>query len=441
VKRVWSAFNVVASGVGAARLVALYFRYRPPLLEGDNRLKNHKLYEAMKLAAEGLDIRWEGLRRRTEGGPVAADLTISEGGAAVKYNVYLRRDEIELQFQSSDRGRVELAARLLRLAGVGAVVEKVGDRDVWYVVATTDMLAAGHEELRKALAEIVRRAVESGWVDEKKAESWLEKLEKGRVLREGWPKYNIQLTNSGALVVRYQSTSLGAIEREAQWLEKMGLKEGVHFTVKMPEGGHNGYVYIRREGLKHAARLSVRGEGEQRELAADFVEYILQRAKEEGDDVYEKAKEIVKGGKERGSLKLKGFEMEVEVNGKKYKVKVIGGEAVEEDRDGRKLLRIRITAEVGGVRRNYEITYGRYGKDNAAVGRAYASAKAPGGREADAERFTAVIKAITGKEPKVYQRSDGKIEIVCGGEHLDGFARYAELADAIEKWLEETSRR
>jgi hypothetical protein len=80
VKRVWSAFNVVASGVGAARLAGLYFRYGPPLLEGDDRLKNHKLDEAMKLAAEGLDVSWEGLRRRTEGGPVAADLTISEGG-------------------------------------------------------------------------------------------------------------------------------------------------------------------------------------------------------------------------------------------------------------------------------------------------------------------------------------------------------------------------
>ncbi|MCC6032064.1 MAG: hypothetical protein LM566_04005 [Pyrobaculum sp.] len=79
VKRVWSAFNVVASGVGAARLAGLYFRYGPPLLEGDDRLKNHKLDEAMKLAAEGLDVSWEGLRR-TEGGPVAADLTISEGG-------------------------------------------------------------------------------------------------------------------------------------------------------------------------------------------------------------------------------------------------------------------------------------------------------------------------------------------------------------------------
>jgi hypothetical protein len=38
-----------------------------------------------------------------------------------------------------------------------------------------------------------------------------------------------------------------------------------------------------------------------------------------------------------------------EVDGKKYKVKVIDGEAVEEDRGGRKLLRIKITAEVSRV--------------------------------------------------------------------------------------------
>ena len=44
--------------------------------------------------------------RRTEKGHVAADLTISVGGAAVKYDVYLRDDAIELQFHSTDRGRV-----------------------------------------------------------------------------------------------------------------------------------------------------------------------------------------------------------------------------------------------------------------------------------------------------------------------------------------------
>jgi hypothetical protein len=43
---------------------------------------------------------------------------------AVNYDAYL------FQFHSSDRSRVELAARLLRLTGVGAEVRKVGDGDV-----------------------------------------------------------------------------------------------------------------------------------------------------------------------------------------------------------------------------------------------------------------------------------------------------------------------
>jgi len=240
----------------------------------------------------------------------------------------------------------------------------------------------------------------------------------------------------GALEVRFNSTNSGNIEWEMQRLRQMGLEEGKHFTVKMPEGGRDGYVYIRREGLAYAARLSVRGEGERQRLAAEFIEYILQRAREEGEEVYEKVKEIIEEGRARGSLTLKGFEKEVEVDGEKYKVKVIGGEAVEEDRNGRKLLRIRITAEVDGVRRDYTITYSRLGRDKAAVGRAYAKADVPGGREEDAGRLAAVIEALTGIKPKVYRRSDDTIEIVCGREHLEGFRRFAELADAIEKWLE-----
>jgi hypothetical protein len=128
------------------------------------------------------------------------------------------------------------------------------------------------------------------------------------------------------------------------------------------------------------------------------------------------------------------------VDGRKHKVKVIDGEAVEEDRDGRKLLRIRITAEVDGVRRDYEVTYGRRGKLNKAMGFAVARADAPGGREADAERLAAVIKALTGKEPRIRRMKNGTIIIECSRAHLDGFARYAELADTIEKWLEETGR-
>jgi hypothetical protein len=367
-------------------------------------------------------------------------LTISEGGTAVKYNVYLRRDEIVLQFRSTDRSRVELAACLLRLAGVTAEVKKVGSSDIWYVEATTDMLAAGREELRKALAEIVKAARDNGWVDKRKAERWLKKLERGRVLMEGWPKYEVGLVE-GALRVRFSSPNPDSIKQEAQRFREMGLVEGVHFSAKMPEEGRDGYVSVLKEGLAYAAWLSEYGSGRQRELAAEFVEYILQRTKEEGEEVYEKAKEIIEEGMSRGSLRLEGFEKKVEVDGREHVVKVVGGGAeFDEGRSGKKLLRIRITAEVDGVRSDYTITYGRYGKLNAALGRAYARADVPGGRKADAERFAAVVEALTGRKPRMYRMKNGKIMIECGSEHLEGFRRYTELAEAIARWLEETKR-
>jgi hypothetical protein len=434
VEEVGGVPRVVAFGNDAVKLAGLYFLYGAPLLEEDERVINHRLAEAVELGAEGLSVSWEGLRR-SEGGGVAAYMTTSEAGIAVKYNVYLR-DAVVLQFESADRSRVELAARLLKRAGVGAEVKRRGDRDRWYIKAATDMLAGGHEKLRKALAEIVRKAVENGWVDADKAERWLKKLEEGLTLKKGWPEYEVRLAK-GALVVRYRSTNPDNIKQVTQRLREVGLEEGWHFAVKMPEEGREGYVSILRESLAYAAWLSVYGSGRQRELAAEFVKYILQRAWKAGKEVYDKATKIVEEGKARGSLRLEGFEKKVEVEGRLHVVKVISGDAkLERSGSGKKLLRIRITAEVDGVRSEYTITYGRRGGDNAAEGYAYASAKAPGGREADAERLAAVIEALTGVKPKIRRMKNGNIKIACGRAHLEGFMRYTEPADAIEKWLE-----
>ncbi|MEM4650690.1 MAG: hypothetical protein QW086_02560 [Pyrobaculum sp.] len=328
-------------------------------------------------------------------------------------------------------------------------MQKESGRDVWYVLVYTDKLAAGRKELRDALAKIVETARDNGWVDEKKAELWLEKLESGVALKEGWPRYHVGLKD-GALEVSFGSTDPVSIEDEARRFRDMGLGEGKHFSVKMPEeGGGKGYVSILRKGLVQAAWLSVHGSGRQRELAAEFVKYILQRAEKAGEEVYEKVKEVVEEGRARGSLKLEGFEKRVEVGGRIYVVKVTGwGAEIEDVGGGKKLLRIKITAEVGRVEgehtivdrvvREYTITFGRYGRDNAAVGRAYARADAPDGREADAERFSALIKALTGREPGVYHMKNGKIIIKFYREHLEGFKHYAELASIIERWLEET---
>ena len=99
-------------------------------------------------------------------------------------------------------------------------------------------------------------------------------------------------------------------------------------------------------------------------------------------------------------------------------------------------MRIKITAEIDGVKSEYTITFTRRGSGSGAKGYAHASADAPDGREADAERFSALVKALTGKEPWIQRMKDGRIKMACGREHLDGFRRYVELADAIENWLE-----
>ncbi len=440
-----SIYRIAAYGEDAARLMRHLAATAP---SAGGRYLSPKFKKFVEEAQVEVRLDKDSIRQ-TEGGNVAANLIISEAGIPVKYDVYLRDDAIVLHFASADRSRAELAALLLRHAGVAAEVKKVGGRDQWLVYAYTDKLAAGRKELRDALADIVREALARDWVDAKRAEGWLEKLEKGRVLKEGWPKYEVGLAGE-ALVVRYSTRNPDNIEREVQRFRKMGLEEDVHFTVKMPKGGKKGYVSILKKGLERAAWLSVHGSEDQRKLAAEFIEYILQRAEKAGKEVYKKATRIVEEGKERGSLTLKGFEKKVEVDGKTYVVKVINGKAVEEDRNGKKLLRIKITAEVGRVEgehtiadrvvREYTITYSRYGADNVAVGSAYASAKAPGGREADAERFAAVIEALTGRKPWI-RRWGGKIGFTCGREHLDGFKRYVELADDIERWQEETSRK
>jgi hypothetical protein len=109
-------------------------------------------------------------------------------------------------------------------------------------------------------------------------------------MKEGWPKYEVGLSGSGALEVKFGSTNPDSIQREVQRLENMGLVKDAHFTVKMPEGGKAGCVLILRKGLEHAAFLSVYGKDEQQKPAADFVEYILQRAEKAGKEVSKKPK-------------------------------------------------------------------------------------------------------------------------------------------------------
>jgi hypothetical protein len=158
-------YYITAYGENAARLMRLLAVTAPSAGRGYLSPKFEGFVEAAKV-----EVRLDrNSIRQTDGGNVAADLTLSEAGVAVKYNLYLLKHKIQLLFHSTDRSRVELAARLLRLAGVSVEVKKAGGSGMWYVVATTDRLAAGREELRRAIAEIVEAAAERRWVDGERA--------------------------------------------------------------------------------------------------------------------------------------------------------------------------------------------------------------------------------------------------------------------------------
>jgi len=170
----------------------------------------------------------------------------------------------------------------------------------------------------------------------------VEKPEEGLTLTEDWQRFTVlKYDNKGKFVIRFSSTKSGSIAQVKQKLERMGLKEGHHFTVtwpkedrdgyapnpnsiqqetqrlgemgleegrhfsaKTPKGGGTGYVYILREGFAYAAWLSAHGEGEQKELAKSFVAHILKRAEDAGDNVYNKVLKIVEEGKKWDSLSL-----------------------------------------------------------------------------------------------------------------------------------------
>ncbi len=160
-------YNITARGENAAGFMRLL---AATASSAGGEYLSDKFNEFVKEAR--VEVRLDNIRR-TKKGHVTADLTISEGGIEIKYNVYIRDRAIELEFQSTNRSRVELAARLLRLVGVDADVKKKGDSDVWYVYVSTDRLAAGRKSSEKPLPKLLgRRSRGAGWMPARSRVGW-----------------------------------------------------------------------------------------------------------------------------------------------------------------------------------------------------------------------------------------------------------------------------
>jgi hypothetical protein len=254
----------------------------------------------------------------------------------------------------------------------------------------------------------VEEALKKGWVDEKKAERWLEKLERGVVTWEG-KKFEMRHA-SGTLIVSFSSISRKSLEEVAREFKTMGLEEGVHFTVRW--GGGRGRVYLLAEGVRRLVWVSIHGEEGQRQRAEEFLKFLEARAK--GGEVLRKLEALVEEGRSRGALRLVGLE--------KDGVKVLGVEAEEK---GDKLY-VTLRAEVDGAVGEYRVTFTRE-KDGTRRLQFYVKSGA-------AARAVKLIEVLTGEKPQVTEMPDGRTRIRGSDKHIEALARYEELREAIERW-------
>ncbi len=355
---------------------------------------------------------------RTEDGTFKTTLTLRLQRQSVTFNVYFA-DFIRLAYKAADRMRLELAARLLKLAGVKKV-EISGGR----IQLHADALASANEELRrellKTIAQIEEKIKSGGAEDAEKwrerIEHWRRKLEASVAISEEFPKYSVRPSG-----IFFESTNPDSIRREAERLMRLGLREGVHFTVKMPSGGEEGYIYVTAsmrepiDGVKELARLSVHAEDPQiRDEARRFLEHLLARAIGE---MREKLERLIEEGRRYGSTALKGL--------KREGVEVLDGRSWVGE-DGK--LYIYIDAVADGVKESFTIAYRLEGGER--VGYIYVKSAEVRARVAK------IVEALTGKRPGVIKG----VSVKCRVAHLQGFMEYKELYDAIAQWLDKARK-
>jgi hypothetical protein len=320
-------------------------------------------------------------------------------------------------------------------AEVGKHYEKSRNRDVWYVGATTNALAADsvHETVRKAVLEFLRQCREAGAVGEDTYRRLAGKFERG-VPEWGDVRFSVKLTKDGTVVVGFEPRDPQSFEKAVEFLRGLGMRdrcEGdwclVHFTAREPREGEEGFVRITADGLRYIGWLALHGEGEAKEKAQWLKEMLLREAEAKGVEVRRRLEQYFREGEMWGTAKPP-IEKEVEVDGRRMKVRVEEVEAWTEKSKKTEHLVVRIKAKV--IEENSEAAVEKEAKFFKSGGeiRGYVAihASAEGGREADYTRTAAVLKTL-GVEK--WHRRERQIELTGGA--LDALMRLEPTCAAL----------
>ncbi|MGB9704840.1 MAG: PaRep2b protein, partial [Pyrobaculum sp.] len=363
----------------------------------------------------------------TEGGRPRARLVVEADGAVAEYQIRLgEHNAVRLRFDTTDREEAERRAAVLRAVGVRAEVKKIHDRsrgrDVWRIQVSTNALAAEsvHEAVRRAIVKFLERCIEVGAVREDTYRRLAGKFERG-VPEWGDVRFSVVLKKDGAVEVVYEPRDPQSFNKAVELLRRLGMRDAcdgewcfVHFTAKEPGVGEKGFVRITADGLRYIGWLALHGD----ERAQWLKEMLLREAEARGVEVRRRLEECFREGEQWGSVKPP-VESEVEVEGRRVKVRVEEVEAGVKQSKTREHLVVKIRARVFDG--NSEVAVekeARFFKTSRGEIQGYVNmhGDAEGGREADYVRTAAVLKALG-----VESWSKQKKQIRLTGGALDAF--------------------
>jgi hypothetical protein len=365
---------------------------------------------------------------------------IKIGRDVAEYTVRLHRDNaVVLEFNTTRREEAERRAAVLRAVGVKAGVQKKYDktrnRDEWRIDVSTNALAAEsvHEAVRRAVVEFLRLCREAGALEEEAYRRLAGKFE-GGVPEWGEVRFSVWLNKDGTVIVRFEPKDPQSYHKAVEFLRDLGMRDScegewcfVHFTAREQGRGGKGFVHITVEGLRYIGWLALHGEGEARVRAQWLKEMLLKEAEAKGEGVRQRLEQYFREGEQWGSVKLP-IEKEVEIEGRRVKVRIEEVEAWREQGGTREHLVVKIKAKV--VEEGREAAVEKEAKFFKSSGRIYGyvniHASAEGGREADYTRTAAVLKALG-----VDKWSRQKKQILLTGGALDALIRLEPVCRAL----------
>ena len=337
-----------------------------------------------------------------------------KGNEVAHINIRWYHNKLHAFFNGA-REKAERLASILNALGANAEAKEYDGG--WRVDLYTDSITAiRRAEWLEAVRALVEELHKRGIINEEQRDRLLKEIIAGpNIIEIAGVELNVRQESVGKskrLIIMYHPSSFTTFNTAVKALRDAGFVEGVHFTAKKPEGGVQGYVYIKLPaGLWRLVELRRQG--------VDWADKALRRLEEiaKARGFSEILEEYLKPAIEAETVDPRGLVVEVE-RGLKAVVR-----DVRVERDGDRP-RVVVEYEVNGEAKSFSFIWG-VRKGGIVMANVWL-----------VEERAAVLATLTGDQTI---RGEGRNRVL-SAKHLFALARFKGVGWELLRWYTEAMK-